>query len=144
MKKFSFKKTNLKDAKIINRINNSDKRGYLSRLFCFDELKKINKIKNIKQINLSYTSKKKTFRGFHYQLNPYSENKYITCLNGKVLDIIIDLRKKSPTFLKIHSEILSEKDNKTLFVPKGFAHGFLSLVDNCKLLYFHSENYFCK
>ena len=59
MKKFSFKKTNLKDAKIINRINNSDKRGYLSRLFCFDELKKINKIKNIKQINLSYTSKKK-------------------------------------------------------------------------------------
>ena len=141
MKKFKFKNTKLKDAKIIIRVNNQDKRGYLSRLYCIDELSKLNKSDKLKQINLSYTSKKKTFRGFHYQLNPYSEVKYVTCLQGKIFDIIIDLRKKSPTFLKAHCEILSEKDKKTLFVPKGFAHGFLSLVDNCKILYLHTERY---
>ena len=61
-------------------------------------------------------------------------------MKGKVLDIVIDLRKKSKTFLKYHSEIIKEDDSKTILIPKGFAHGFLTLEDNCKLLY-HTANY---
>ena len=141
MKSFKLKNTLLANAKIIFRKKISDHRGYLTRLFCFGELKKRNKIQNIKQINLSLTLKKNTLRGFHYQIKPYNEVKYVTCLKGKVLDFIIDIRKNSKTFLKFHSEVISENDNKTILIPAGFAHGFLSLVDNCKLLYFHTANY---
>ncbi len=141
MNNLKLNNTSLSKAKIIIRQKKKDNRGYLSRLFCIDELKKKKYNENIKQINLSFTQKKKTLRGFHYQTNPYAETKYVTCLKGKVLDIIIDLRRKSKTFLKYHSEIISEDDNKTILIPKGFAHGFLTLVDNCKLLYFHTASY---
>ena len=141
MKSFKLKNTKLANSKIIIRKKIIDRRGYLTRLFCFDELKKKNKAHNIKQVNLSLTSKKNTLRGFHYQIKPYNEVKYVTCLKGKVLDIIIDVRKNSKTLLQFNSEIISEDDDKTILIPKGFAHGFLSLVDNCKLLYFHTANY---
>ena len=59
----------------------------------------------------------------------------------RIFDVIIDLRKGSPTFLNFHAEILSEENQKSLLIPKGFAHGFQSLEDNCELLYFHTENY---
>ena len=141
MSNFKFSKTSLSDLKIISREYQKDNRGYLTRLFCQDELKRKKFNDHIKQINLTLTSKKKTLRGFHYQIKPYCETKYVTCLKGEVLDIIIDLRKKSKTFLKYHSEIIREDDNKTILIPKGFAHGFLTLVNNCKLLYFHTANY---
>ena len=118
-----------------------DKRGYLSRVFCYEELKK-NKINfNIKQINITLTKKKGTIRGLHFQLPPHSEIKMVSCIKGKIFDVIVDLRKNSKTFLQTHSEILSEKNQKSLIVPKGFAHGFQALEDNCEILYFHSENY---
>ena len=65
----------------------------------------------------------------------------VSCIKGKIFDVIVDLRKNSKTFLKTYSEILSEKNQKSLIVPKGFAHGFQALEDNCEILYFHSENY---
>ena len=141
MTNFKFSKTSISNLKIISREYKNDTRGYLTRLFCQDELNKKKYNNNIKQINLTLTAKKNTLRGFHYQIKPFCETKYVTCVKGKVLDIVIDLRKKSKTFLKYHSEIIKEDDSKTILIPKGFAHGFLTLVDNCKLLYFHTANY---
>lgn len=143
MKSFKLKNTKLANSKIIIRKKIIDRRGYLTRLFCFDELKKKNKAHNIKQVNLSLTSKKNTLRGFHYQIKPYNEVKYVTCLKGKVLDIIIDVRKNSKTLLQFNSEIISEDDDKTILIPKGFAHGFLSMSDSTQVIY-KTDNYYNK
>lgn len=141
MGQFVIQNLNLLGAKKIKKKKYQDKRGYLSRVFCYDELKK-NKINfSIKQINITLTKKKGTIRGLHFQLPPHSEIKMVSCIKGKIFDVIVDLRKNSKTFLKTHSEILSEKNQKSLIVPKGFAHGFQALEDNCEILYFHSENY---
>ena len=141
MKKLELKDILLKDAKVIIRKENSDNRGYLSRLFCYDELNEKNKFETLKQINISYTKLKNTLRGLHFQKPPYAEKKIVTCIKGKIFDIIVDLRRESPTFLKFHNEILSQSNQKSLLVPEGFAHGFLSLVDDCEVLYFHTKNY---
>ena len=141
MKKFDIKNLSLKGAKIINRKKNSDSRGYFSRLFCFDELNEEDKFDTLKQINISYTKTRNTIRGLHFQLPPYAEKKIITCVKGKIFDIIVDLRKGSPTFLNFHNEILSENNETSLLVPEGFAHGFLSLDNDCEVLYFHTKNY---
>ena len=141
MKKFEIKNLSLKGAKIINRKKNSDQRGYFSRLFCFDELNEEDKFDTLKQINISYTKTKNTIRGLHFQLPPFAETKIVTCTKGKIFDVIVDLRKDSSTFLNFHNEILSESEERSLLVPEGFAHGFLSLDDNCEVLYFHTKNY---
>ena len=141
MGQFVIQNLNLLGTKKIKKKKYQDKRGYLSRVFCYEELKK-NKINfNIKQINITLTKKKGTIRGLHFQLPPHSEIKMVSCIKGKIFDVIVDLRKNSKTFLKTYSEILSEKNQKSLIVPKGFAHGFQALEDNCEILYFHSENY---
>jgi len=131
----------LNGAKIANKQKHEDERGYLSRLFCMNELNDKLTFKAIKQINITLTNKKSTIRGLHYQVPPFAETKMVSCIKGKIFDVIVDLRKNSPTFLKFHSEILSYKNQKSLIIPEGFAHGFQSLEDNCEVLYFHTENY---
>tara|TARA_A100001015_G_scaffold303239_1_gene392580 strand:+ start:3398 stop:3961 length:564 start_codon:yes stop_codon:yes gene_type:complete len=141
MNQFQITNLPLRDAKIFKKKKSSDDRGFLSRLYCYDEFidNKVNY--KIKQINLTLTKKKATIRGLHYQNPPHAEIKFVTCLKGEIFDVIIDLRKGSPTFLKFHAEILSEQNQKSLLIPKGFAHGFQSLKNNSELLYFHTENY---
>ena len=107
MHQFDIKNLPLSGAKIIQKKKYEDERGYLSRLFCIDELNKEQKFKAIKQINTTLTKKKSTIRGLHYQIPPFAETKMVTCLKGIIFDVIVDLRKNSTTFLKIHSEILS-------------------------------------
>ena len=133
----------IEDVKEINSEIFKDKRG--SFLSCYKENeKKYNKVwldKKICQINLSFTHKKGTIRGLHYQKKPYQESKLIRCLRGKVWDVVIDLRNHSKTYKKWFSlELCSSKKN-AIFVPEGCAHGFQSLQDNCELLYMHSNNY---
>jgi dTDP-4-dehydrorhamnose 3,5-epimerase len=128
----------LKDSFVIEPEPFKDNRGEFSRIFCKDELKDIFD-GEISQINHSITFKKGTFRGFHYQQPPYGEIKIVKAIKGSIIDIIIDLRKSSPTFLKSHSEILSSENKKMIFIPKGFAHGFQTLEDKTELIYFHSE-----
>jgi dTDP-4-dehydrorhamnose 3,5-epimerase len=130
--------------KIIRRLPIGDSRGYLERLFCIEELEELLKGKSIHQINHTLTSKSGTVRGLHFQLHPYSEIKMVSCLKGEVYDVAIDLRLESPSYLKYHSEILSESDHKTFFIPQGFAHGFQTLTDNCEMLYFHTAPYVAK
>jgi dTDP-4-dehydrorhamnose 3,5-epimerase len=123
----------------LNKIN--DSRGYFLRYFSKDIFKKINFKKNIVQINVSHNLKKGTFRGFHYQIKPFSETKILMVLSGSIYDLAIDLRRNSKTYLKIFSIKLSSEDNKILIIPKGFAHGYLTLKKNTKIIYL-VDNYY--
>lgn len=115
-----------------------DERGSFMRLFCADELKISNPIK---QINYSYTAQKGTVRGLHFQHSPMAETKIVRCLEGTIWDVAVDLRPNSPTYLKYHAIELNSQNNLAFIIPAGFAHGFQALTDNCRMLYLHTENY---
>lgn len=136
-----FLKTKIKDLYIIEPEPIQDNRGKFYRIFCEEELKEIGHTKKIVQLNQSFTKKKGAVRGMHFQNPPKAEIKIVKCINGSVFDVAIDLRKKSQTFLQWHSEILSFKNKKMLYVPEGFAHGFQALEDNVELIYFVTEFY---
>ena len=136
--KFEIKKNNLVSIKRKKRV---DKRGYFERLYCGKEYNKALKLKYVAQINRAYTKKKGTVRGLHYQLGHNSEEKVVTCIKGKVFDVIVDIRKNSKNFLKWYGKILDSSSNVTNFVPYGFAHGYQTLTDDCEMLYFHSDYY---
>lgn len=136
-----FKELPLKGAYIIEPDPSLDERGFFARIFCEDEFKKAGLPHRYVQASFSYNKKKNTLRGMHYQNPPHEEDKLVTCVRGAIFDVIIDVRKNSPTYLKWHGEILSGDNYKSLFIPKGFAHGFLSLEDDSLLHYNISEFY---
>ena len=121
--------------------NISDDRGSFKRLFCSDELKEKISNKQIVQTNLSETSHKGSIRGMHYQKYPKSEIKLIHCIQGSVFDVMVDLRESSKTFLQWYGLELSANKNNMVVIPEGCAHGFQSLSNNTKLIYFHTEFY---
>jgi len=141
MGKLDIIKTDFKDLYIIETKPFEDKRGSFARLFCQEELKQNNIDFEIKQINHSFTKTKGSIRGLHFQYPPYSESKIIKCIKGEILDIAVDIRYNSPTFLKYFSIKLSENNNKMILIPKGFAHGFQTLEDDCEIVYFVDEYY---
>lgn len=139
--RFDIKRTPLHGLSLIERKPIGDRRGYLERLFCEDEFAELLSYKKITQINQTHTVQRGSVRGMHFQYPPHSETKIINCLEGKVFDVAVDLRRNSSTFLQWHGEILSSDNHKTFFIPDGFAHGFQALSDNCKMLYFHTGSY---
>lgn len=139
--RFTISNTPLKDLHSLQRKPLGDKRGYLERLFCSEELQAILSGKQIMQINHTFTQKKGTVRGIHYQHPPHAETKLVMCLQGEVFDVAVDLRHNSPTFLQWHGELLSADNHKTLLIPEGFAHGFQTLTDDCELIYLHTAAY---
>ncbi|WP_418181128.1 dTDP-4-dehydrorhamnose 3,5-epimerase family protein [Aliarcobacter lanthieri] len=139
-KKLNIISTNFKDLYLVEPNSFKDERGTFSRVFCEDELKDIFKF-NIKQINHSITKEKGTFRGLHFQYEPNAEIKMVKCIKGAVIDIVVDIRENSPTFLQHFSVELTEQNQKMIYIPKGFAHGFQTLKNNTELLYFHSSIY---
>lgn len=141
MNRFDTSDTLLAGLKVIERKLSQDNRGSFSRLFCSEELTKMGWLKPIMQINQSITKEKGTIRGLHFQSPPHDEMKLVSCLRGEVLDIAIDLRHGSPTFLQWHSEYLSDENQKALLIPEGFAHGFQTMTDDVELLYCHSRAY---
>jgi dTDP-4-dehydrorhamnose 3,5-epimerase len=136
-----FIETPLKNLWLIEPEIKTDSRGFLARLFCEDEFSKILLDKKFVQENLTLTKTKGTFRGFHYQLEPFAEKKLVRCISGKVIDIVIDLRKDSDTFLKNFSVVLDSEKLNMILIPEGFAHGFQTLTDNCLMLYSHTNVY---
>jgi len=140
-KRFNISSLPLEGLKLIERKVIGDNRGFLTRVFCSEEFLLSGWDQSVAQINYTYTKKRGTVRGLHFQIAPYAEKKLVSCLRGKVWDVAVDLRKNSPTFLKWHFEILSENNNKSLMVPEGFAHGFQTLTDDVEMLYLHSEKY---
>jgi dTDP-4-dehydrorhamnose 3,5-epimerase len=123
----------------LNKIN--DKRGFFLNLFEKDfYLKNLIDIE-LSQVNFSFNYKKGTLRGLHFQKEPFSEAKIISCLKGKIFDVAVDLRKNSLTYGQWHGIELSENKNKILYIPKGFAHGFQTLINNTEVMYFMSGKY---
>jgi dTDP-4-dehydrorhamnose 3,5-epimerase len=118
-----------------------DERGLFARTFCKDEFKQINHAEEFVQFNHSFTKNKGSIRGMHYQIPPFSEIKLIRCVHGSVFDVIIDIREGSSTFLQYFAIELSARNMKSIYVPRGFAHGFQTLEDNSQLIYHHTAIY---
>lgn len=141
MSRFSVTGLPLAGLKLVERQSLGDSRGFLSRLFCAEELDSAGWQKPISQINHSYTVKQGTVRGMHFQMPPSPEMKLVSCLSGRVWDVAVDLRRDSDTFLHWHAEELSAENHRALLIPEGFAHGFQALTDDVELLYCHSAAY---
>jgi len=118
-----------------------DERGWFARYYCKNEFQEIGYNKEWVQLNHSYTKKKGTIRGMHFQKQPFREIKLVKCIAGSIYDVIIDLRTGSSTFLHWFGIELSATNQKMLYIPEGFAHGFQCLEDDCELIYHHSEFY---
>lgn len=136
-----FTKTEIDGVWIIEPEPRMDPRGYFARLFCKKELAQIGVDFDIKQINRSFSKKRGTLRGLHYQKEPTWEAKIVQCVRGAIYNVVVDFRKDSPTFKKWIAVELSEDNKKMIYTPKGFVNGFQALTDNCELLYFMSEYY---
>lgn len=136
-----FNPTKLEGVYIIVQEPRDDERGYFSRIFCKEELAREGISFEIVQASHSFTKDKGTIRGVHFQKEPKSEDKIVQCLRGKIYDVVVDLRKDSSTFGQWIAEELSEDNKKIFFIPKGYAHGFQTLTDNCLVQYFMNEFY---
>ncbi len=141
MSRFTVTPLPLSGLNRIERQRLGDDRGYLTRVFCAQDLISIGWKKPIAQINHTYTAKRGTVRGLHFQYPPHTEMKLVNCLRGEVWDVAVDLRAGSPTFLQWHAEVLSAENGAALLIPEGFAHGFQALTDDVELLYCHSAPY---
>ena len=115
-----------------------DARGRFTRVFCEQEFSPIRHGLHFTQINLSETKGQGTVRGMHYQVRPAAEAKLIRCLRGRVFDVAVDLRAGSPSFLQWHALELTDDNDRAVFIPEGFAHGFQALTDEVQLLYMHT------
>ena len=136
-----FKKSKIPGLVICNPIKIKDSRGYFMESFKKESLEKFIGVSiNFCQENIS-ESKFGVLRGLHFQIPPHSQSKLISVQKGKILDVVVDLRKKSKFHGKHFSTILSKKNNKHLFIPKGFAHGFIVLSKTARICY-KIDNYY--
>jgi dTDP-4-dehydrorhamnose 3,5-epimerase len=130
-----FTETPLKGAFVIDLEKREDERGFFARAWCQNEFEAHGIYRLPVQANMSYNKKAGTIRGMHYQAAPYQESKLIRCINGAIYDVIIDLRKDSPTYKQWFGIELNADNRTMLFVPEDFAHGFLALKDNSEVMY---------
>lgn len=136
-----FHKTELEGAYLITIQRLEDERGFFARSWCQREFDEQGLNSRLVQCNLSYNKLKATLRGMHYQTAPYQEAKLVSCTKGSIYDVIIDLRPESSTFRRHLGVRLSAEDHDMLYVPEGFAHGFLTLEDDTTVFYQMSEFY---
>lgn len=135
--------TKLKGCFVLEPIIHEDERGYFYESYNHKHFCEVIGLEvNFVQDNISF-SKKGVLRGLHFQKGEHAQAKLVTVLQGKIQDVVVDLRKDSPTFGQHLSVELSDNNKKQLFVPKGFAHGFLTLSETAKILY-KCDNYFDK
>lgn len=128
-------------AKLIELEKRGDDRGFFARLFCEDEFKQLGLESRFVQINNSLTMEAGTLRGLHYQLPPAAEVKVVRCVQGALFDVVLDLRPDSPTFRQWFGAELSAVNRTMMYVPRGFAHGFLTLTDAAEAIYLVSASY---
>ena len=133
-------KTKITGVLIIQNKLFRDNRGYFTESYNHKKFKQLN-INTTLQDNVSFNKKKYTFRGLHYQTKPYAQSKLIRVDQGEILDFILDFRPRSNTFLSMITVNLWEKKQKQIYVPKGIAHGYLTLKPNTKILYYMSKYY---
>jgi dTDP-4-dehydrorhamnose 3,5-epimerase len=126
---------------VLERTLVHDDRGFFDRLISVDDAPEIFEQRTIYQVNRTLTTRRGTIRGLHFQVPPVSDLKIVTCVRGRVLDVAVDLRRTSPTFLAWHAELLDSASSLSIVIPEGFAHGFQTLEDECELVYIHTGPY---
>jgi dTDP-4-dehydrorhamnose 3,5-epimerase len=136
-----FNETKLKGAFIIDIERREDPRGFFARAFCQHEFDAHGLKPMIAQANVAFNKKRGTLRGMHFQLPPVAETKLLRCTRGGILDIIVDLRPESPTYLQHIAVELNEDNSRALYVPERFAHGYQVLRDNTETSYQVGEFY---
>ena len=135
--------TALPEVKLIEPDVFGDNRGWFYESYSYEKLKKLGIGVKFVQDNRSFSKEKGTLRGIHFQKTPMAQSKLVSCTRGELLDVAVDLRKGSPTYLKWISVRLSEENKHMLFIPKGFGHGFVTLSENVEVLY-KVDNYYSK
>ena len=136
-----FTETKLKGAFIVDPEKFEDERGFLSRSFSAKEFESHGLNPRIAECNISFSKKRYTIRGMHFQRSPFAQAKLVRCTKGAVYDVIIDLRPDSPTFKQWIGEELTAENRRMLYVPEGFAHGFETLEDDSEVFYQISNAY---
>ncbi len=136
-----FTETKLKGAFLIDLERREDSRGFFARAFCQKEFTAHGLKPTIAQANVAFNIKKGTLRGMHFQFPPAPETKLVRCTRGAILDIIVDLRPESATYLQHISVELNEENQRSLYVPERFAHGYQALRDNTDTSYQVGEFY---
>jgi dTDP-4-dehydrorhamnose 3,5-epimerase len=136
-----FTETPLAGAYLIDLEKKGDDRGFFARAFCEQEFGKHDLSTRFVQVNNSLSAKRGTLRGMHYQLSPKAETKLVRCIKGGLYDVILDLRKDSSTFGKSFGAEITAENRRMMYVPKGFAHGFITLEDATEAFYFVDEFY---
>jgi dTDP-4-dehydrorhamnose 3,5-epimerase len=136
-----FTETNLRGAFIIEPERFEDERGFFARSWSSREFAAHGLDAQVMECNISFSRKKGTLRGMHFQADPYGQVKIVRCTMGEIHDVIIDLRHDSPTFTHWFGVDLTAQNRRILYVPKGFAHGFETLVDNTEVFYQTSAYY---
>lgn len=136
-----FRECALKGAFVIDLERREDERGFFARSWCREEFAAHGLITRLAQCNLSFSRRRGTLRGLHYQTTPYEEAKLVRCTRGALYDVMIDLRAGSPTYLRWEAVELSADSHRMVYVPEGFAHGFQTLEDSSEVFYQVSESY---
>lgn len=136
-----FNETPLAGAYLVDLEKRGDDRGFFARAFCQREFAELGLPTEIVQANNSLSADKGTLRGMHYQLAPHAETKMVRCVRGALWDCILDLRPESATFGQWFGAELSAENRRMMIVPKGFAHGFITLTDDVEAFYFVDEYY---
>ncbi len=136
-----FTETELAGAFIVDLARHEDNRGYFARLFCQREFEAHGLKPLVAQANVGSSRHRGTIRGMHFQFPPAAETKYVRCVRGAVLDIIVDLRPELPTYLRHTTVELSARNQRGIYVPERFAHGYQTLEDDTDTIYMVGEFY---
>ena len=136
-----FHSTELRDAYLVQLEPARDNRGYFARTFCVTEFAAHGLESQYRQHSISFSARRGTLRGMHYQRDPHSEAKLVRCTQGVILDVIIDIRPDSPTYRRWQQFELSSVNGRQLYIPKGFAHGFQTLSNDVEVNYLISAPY---
>jgi dTDP-4-dehydrorhamnose 3,5-epimerase len=136
-----FTETTLKGTYLVRPQRHEDERGHFARAWCGDEFREHGLRGQMVQLNVGLSRQRGTLRGLHYQAAPHAEAKFVRCTRGAIYDVIVDLRRESPTFGKWVGAELTADNGLMLYSPEGFAHGCQSLEDNTEFYYLTSVAY---
>jgi dTDP-4-dehydrorhamnose 3,5-epimerase len=136
-----FTETPLKGAYIIDLQRLEDERGFFARAWCQREFKEYGLNPELAQCNISFNRRTGTLRGMHYQSAPHAETRIVRCTSGAIYDVIVDLRSQSATYKRWFSVELTAENRRMLYIPEGFAHGFITLRDDTEVFYQMTEFY---
>ncbi len=131
-----FQETPIEGLYVIELEPRGDERGFFARGFCRDEFRAHGLVGEFVQVNDSLSARKGTLRGMHYQLPPDAETKLVRCIRGALWDVALDLRPESPSFGRWFGAELTAENRRMLYLPKGFAHGFVTLAEDTEAMYF--------